>query len=50
MAVKAHTLFYKRAEGEEANICVQVVHFFLMGAMTWCYLCNTLLLYQTQLY
>ena len=28
MAVKAHTLFYKRAEGERANICVQIVHFF----------------------
>ena len=28
MAVKAHTLFYKRADGEVAYICVQVVHFF----------------------
>ena len=28
MAVKAHTLFYKSADDEEANICVQVAHFF----------------------
>ena len=29
MAVKAHTLFYKRNDGEETNICVQIVHFFV---------------------
>nr|DAU17751.1 MAG TPA: hypothetical protein [Caudoviricetes sp.] len=23
---------------------------FLMGAMSWCYLCSTLLLYQIKLY
>ena len=28
MAVKAHTLFYKRDDREGANICVQIVHFF----------------------
>ena len=28
MAVKVHTLFYKRDDGEGANICVQIVHFF----------------------
>ena len=28
MAAKAHAPFYKRADGEGANICVQVVHFF----------------------
>ena len=28
MAVKVHTLFYKRDDGEWANICVQIVHFF----------------------
>ena len=28
MAVKAHALFYKRGDGEGANICVQIVHFF----------------------
>ena len=28
MAVKTHTLFYKRNDGEGANICVQIVHFF----------------------
>ena len=28
MAVKTHALFYKREDGEEANICVQIVHFF----------------------
>ena len=28
MAVKTHTLFYKREDGEGANICVQIVHFF----------------------
>ena len=28
MAVKAHTLFYKRDEGKGVNICVQIVHFF----------------------
>ena len=27
MAVKTHTLFYMRDDGEGANICVQVVHF-----------------------
>ena len=29
MAVKVHTLFYKRDDGEGANICVQIVHFFV---------------------
>ena len=28
MAVKTHALFYMRDDGEEANICVQIVHFF----------------------
>ena len=28
MAVKARTLFYMRDEGDGANICVQIVHFF----------------------
>ena len=28
MVVKAHALIYKRGEGEETNICVQIVHFF----------------------
>ena len=28
MAEKAHTFIYKRADGEETNICVQVVCFF----------------------
>ena len=28
MAVKTHTLFYKRDDGEGAIICVQIVHFF----------------------
>ena len=28
MAVKTHTLFYKRNDGEGANISVQIVHFF----------------------
>ena len=28
MAVKAHAPFYKRGDGEGANICVQIVHFF----------------------
>ena len=28
MAVKTHALFYKRKDGEGANICVQIVHFF----------------------
>ena len=28
MAVKARTLFYRRDEGDGANICVQIVHFF----------------------
>ena len=28
MAVKTHTLFYKRDDGEGANISVQIVHFF----------------------
>ena len=28
MAVKTHALFYKRDDGEETNICVQIVHFF----------------------
>ena len=28
MAVKTHTFFYKWDEGEGANICVQIVHFF----------------------
>ena len=50
MAVKAQALFYKRTDGEGAIICVQIVHFFLMGAMPWCYLCSTLILYQTKLY
>ena len=29
MAVKTHALFYKWDEGEEPNICVQIVHFFV---------------------
>ena len=29
MAVKKHTLFYMRDDGEGANICVQIVHFFV---------------------
>ena len=41
MAVKTHALFYMRNDGEKANICVQIVHFFLWGAMSWCYLCST---------
>ena len=41
MAEKAHTFIYKRADGEETNICVQVVCFFLMGTMPSCYLCRT---------
>ena len=28
MAVKTHALFYMRDDGEGANICVQIVHFF----------------------
>ncbi len=28
MAVKTHALFYKRENGEDANISVQIVHFF----------------------
>ena len=28
MAVKTHALFYMRNDGEKANICVQIVHFF----------------------
>ena len=28
MTEKAHTLFYKYADAEWANICVQIVHFF----------------------
>ena len=28
MAVKARTLFYMRDDGDGANICVQIVHFF----------------------
>ena len=28
MEVKTHALFYKRNDGEEAIICVQIVHFF----------------------
>ena len=28
MAVKTHALFYKREDGEGANISVQIVHFF----------------------
>ena len=28
MAVKTHALFYMRDDGEWANICVQIVHFF----------------------
>ena len=28
MAVKTHALFYMWADGEETNICVQIVHFF----------------------
>ena len=28
MTVKAHTLFYMRDDGDGANICVQIVHFF----------------------
>ena len=28
MAVKTHALFYMRVDGEWANICVQIVHFF----------------------
>ena len=28
MTVKTHALFYMRDNGEEANICVQIVHFF----------------------
>ena len=31
MAVKAHTLFYKKVNGEGANICVQIVHPFYKG-------------------
>ncbi len=48
MAAKAHALFYKRADGEGANICVQVVHFF------WWVQCLGVtfaaLLYQPKLY
>ena len=29
MAVKTHALFYKWTDGEGANICVQIVHFFV---------------------
>ena len=29
MAVKTHALFYMRDDGEGANICVQIVHFFV---------------------
>ena len=28
MAVKTRALFYMREDGERANICVQIVHFF----------------------
>ena len=48
MAVKAHVLFYKRGDGEEANICVQIVHFFcwvLCLGVTF-----AALLYKTELY
>ena len=28
MVVKTHALFYMRDDGDGANICVQIVHFF----------------------
>ena len=48
MAVKKHTLFYMRDDGEGANICVQIVHFFcgvLCLGVTF-----AALLYKTELY
>ena len=44
MAEKAHTFIYKRADGEGTNICVQVAHSFLKGAMPSCLLCDTFVL------
>ena len=34
MTVKAHTLIYKLANGEGANICVQIVQPFYKGFKT----------------
>ena len=48
MAVKAHALFYKRDDGEETNICVQVVHFFCWVQCLG--VTFAALLYQTKLY
>ena len=48
MAVKTHALFYKREDGEEANICVQIVHFFCLVQCLG--VTFAALLYQTKLY
>ena len=50
MAVKTHAPFYKReGRGGSKYLCTNCT-LFLMGAMSWCYLCSTLLLYKTKLY
>ena len=48
MAVKTHALFYMRDDGEEANICVQIVHFFC--GVQCLGVTFAALLYKTELY
>jgi len=48
MAVKTHTLFYKRDDGDAAIICVQIVHFFCWVQCLG--VTFAALLYQTKLY
>jgi len=50
MAVKTRALLYKRDDGQGGKYLCTNCTLFLMGAMSWCYLCSTLLLYQTKLY
>ena len=50
MAEKTHALFYMRDDGKGRKYLCTNCTLFLMGAMPWCYLCSTLLLYQTKLY
>ena len=48
MAVKAHTLFYMRDDGDGTNICVQIVHFFC--GVQCLGVTFAALLYKTKLY